>query len=74
MQSHAPCVAQVLAKPPAIHRAPEVLIGTEHPEGAANGLPRTHWHGWRYLVADRYTSKLLIGIGPRPSREHLSVL
>ena len=42
---------------------PEVVLGTESPEGAGNGFPDTFWHGWRYVVADERRGKLLVGIG-----------
>jgi glucose/arabinose dehydrogenase len=44
-------------------KTPSVVIGTESPEGAANGLPDTRWHGWRYLLANKASGKLYVAIG-----------
>ena len=37
-------------------KRPTVLIGQENPIDSGNGLPNTHWHGWRYIKANPRTN------------------
>ena len=44
-------------------KRPTVLIGQENPIDSGNGLPNTHWHGWRYIKANPRTNKIYVAIG-----------